>query len=105
MTKERMDSMATFMHHGGHITHLPGGIHEYKRRTCFRQRTVVTSGRLAFPAVKVQPSHFLHFHEALTKEWMHLVEAGDGLVHQFFSIDKRRQGLYAFRFCIGIPWT
>src|SRR6476661_55763 len=105
MREEGMDGVATFMHHGGDITHLACSIHEYKWRSRFRQRAIVTAWCLSFPAVQVQSSHLFHLGKTFSEKGMHLVEAGYGFIYQLFSIYKRCQGLYTLRFCIGIPWT
>src|SRR6476620_5456064 len=105
MRKERMNGMSALMDHSGNIAHLSGCIHKNKWSAGFRQGTVITTESFSFPAVQVEPSHFLHPDEAFAKEGVHAVKTFNGLVHQFLSCCKWIEWLHTFRLCFCIPWT
>ena len=103
MGEERVDRMAAFMHHGGHVAHLTCGIHEDERRTAFGQRHIVSSRGLAFTAVQVQVPDGVHPPDAVGKERIQFMKAGDGLLQQFPAFPEWPEGLHARRFSLRIP--
>src|ERR1017187_9936827 len=60
MCKKGLNSMPSFVYHGGYVMHLAGSIHKNKRSTTFRQRTVVAAGSFAIPAFQVEVPHGIH---------------------------------------------
>ncbi len=70
--------MATFVHHGGHIGHLPRGIHENKRSPCFGKRTIISSRRFADAAFQIEAVHFIHCLQTACKKRTQLTETDDG---------------------------
>src|SRR5690349_12845545 len=103
MSKERMDRMTTFVHHGSHIAHLPGSIHKNKRCAGLRKRAVVTTRCFAFPAVQIKPSHFFHLHQTFCEEGIDATETFNCFFDQFLAGSKRRQWFYAIWFSLCIP--
>src|SRR5665647_209937 len=100
-----MNSMTTFMHHGGYIMHLSGSIHKNKRGATFCQRAIVTSGSFAIPAFQVKVLQGIHLFQAISKEGAKLRKTFNGFIKKFFSGFKWSKRFCSFRFSFYIPGT
>src|SRR4051812_28471409 len=100
-----MNGVAALVHHGGYIAHLAGGIHKDEGRAGFFERTIITTGSLAFAAVEVEPVHLFHLQQAIGKEGIEAPEAVYGFVHQLVAGTERREWFDAFGLGLGIPWA
>ena len=103
MRQERMYGMATFVYHSGHNRHVAGGVHEYERCTAFGKWHIVSAGCFADAAIQIKVFEFVHLYQAFGKEWIELMEAGDGFLQQVFTICERTKRLKTLWFCFSIP--
>src|SRR6516164_5811927 len=103
MGQKGVNGMASFMNHGGDITHLSRRIHKDERRPRFSQWTIVASRRFSLAAFQVKAVHGLHGSKAIPEKWTHTVKTVHCLFQEFPARGKRAEGFPARRFGLHIP--